>query len=206
MWTVPGAAGFIVGSTLTPVLARRFAARHVVAGGLAVGAVGALVLAQVDGTSGLPTIVIGTTVIAVGLAAVGTLGTDLIVGSAPQERAGSASAISETGTELGGALGVAILGSIGTAVYRSEIADAVPHDVAPGAAESARDTLGGAVAAADQLPASLLDAANHAFAHGLRLAAVITAALMVAGAVAMAVLLRERRSAPAALVAVEVPC
>jgi MFS transporter, DHA2 family, multidrug resistance protein len=206
LWLVPGAVGFIVGSTLTPVLARRFPARHVVAGGLAVGALGALVLAQVDGTSGLAAIVIGTVVIAVGLSAVGTLGTDLIVGSAPPERAGAASAISETGTELGGALGVAILGSIGTAVYRSEIADAVPQNVAPGAADSARDTLGGAVAAADQLPVSLIDAANHAFAHGLRLAAVITAALMVAGAVAMAVLLRERRSTPAALVAVEVPC
>ncbi len=43
----------------------------------------------------------------------------MIVTSAPAERAGAASAISETGTELGGAVGIAIIGSIGTAVYRS---------------------------------------------------------------------------------------
>jgi MFS transporter, DHA2 family, multidrug resistance protein len=203
LWTLPGAAGFIVGSSLAPRLAQHAPAPVVIAGGLAVGAAGALLLTQVDGASGLALVVIATTVIAVGLAQVVTLATDLIVGAAPPARAGAASAISETGTELGGALGVAILGSIGTAVYRGEIADAVPDGVAPGAAEAARDTLGGAVASADQLPASLLDAANHAFAHGLRLAALITAALMAASAVATLVLLRERRGAPVALVAVE---
>ena len=201
LWTLPGAAGFIVGSRL----AQRLPAASVVAGGLVVGAAGALLLTCVDGTSGLALVVIATTVIAVGLAQVVTLGTDLIVGAAPPERAGAASAISETGTELGGALGVAILGSIGTAVYRGEVADAVPHGVAPGAAAAARDTLGGAVASADQLPASLLDAADHAFAHGLRLAALITAALMAASAIVTVVLLRERRR-PVALVPVEVPC
>ena len=81
-----------------------------------------------------------------------TLTTDLIVGSAPPERAGAASAISETSAEFGGALGIAVLGSIGTAVYRGAMADAMPAGVPPEAAEAARDTLGGAVAAAEQLP------------------------------------------------------
>ena len=91
-----------------------------------------------------------------------TLATDLIVGSAPPERAGAASAISETGAELGGALGIAILGSIGTAVYRGAMADAVPAGVPPEAAEAARDTLGGAVAVAEQLPDQLgADAARR---------------------------------------------
>jgi MFS transporter, DHA2 family, multidrug resistance protein len=202
LWTLPGAAGFIVGSTLAPTFARRVPAGLVVAGGLAVGALGALVLAQVDATSGLPAVAIGTTVIAIGLAQVVTLATDLIVGAAPPERAGAASAISETGTELGGALGVAVLGSIGTAFYRGEVADAVPGGA--GAADAARDTFGGAVAAADQLPASMLDAATHAFAGGMRLTALISAGLMVAAAVASALLLRERRPA-AKLVAVEIP-
>ena len=206
LWTLPGAAGFVVGSSLAPRLAQRMPAAAVVAGGLAVGAAGALLLTRVDGTSGLAFVVIATVVIALGLAQVVTLATDLIVGAAPPERAGAASAISETGTELGGALGVAILGSVGAAVYRGELADAVPHGVAPGAASAARDTLGGAVASADQLPASLLDAANHAFAHGLQLAAVITAALLAASAVATVVLLREPRRAPAKLAPAEITC
>ena len=53
------------------------------------------------------------------------------MGCVPPERAGVASGISETGAELGGALGIAVLGSIGVAVYRSEIADALPDGVHP---------------------------------------------------------------------------
>ena len=72
--------------------------------------------------------------------------------SAPPERAGAASGISETSSELGGALGIAILGTIGTAVYREQMADALPAECPPEAAETARDTLGGAVAVAERLP------------------------------------------------------
>ena len=99
--------------------------------------------------------VAGSVVFSLGLAPVFTLATDIIVGSAPPERAGAASAISETSAEFGGALGIAILGSIGTAVYRGQVADAFPAGIPPGAAEAARETLGGAVAAAAQLPGEL---------------------------------------------------
>ncbi len=90
-----------------------------------------------------------------------TLGIDLVVGSAPPSKAGSAAAISETSNEFGFALGIAILGSIGTAVYRTQIAGAVPSGVPAAAAQSARDTLAGATVAAGDLPgqvaAALLD-------------------------------------------------
>src|SRR3712207_7140452 len=111
----------------------------------------------------------------VGISPVVTLATDIIVGSAPPERAGAASGISETSAEFGGALGIAVLGSIGTAVYRSEVANAIPDGVPFGAAEAAKDTLGGAVAAADELPdrlgAGLLVAARQAFTPGMHLTA-----------------------------------
>src|SRR5205814_10249551 len=91
--------------------------------------------------------VIGSVVYSLGLSPVIILATDLIVGSAPVERAGAASAISETSSELGGALGIAILRSIGVAVYRGMMATGIPMGVPPEAAEVARATLGGALSA-----------------------------------------------------------
>jgi DHA2 family multidrug resistance protein-like MFS transporter len=127
-----------------------------------------------------------------GLAPVFTLATDVVVGSAPPERAGVASAISETSSEFGGALGIAILGSIGAAIYRSTMADALPAGLAGAAeVEAARSTLGGAVVLAGQLAGSagaeLLEAARAALLHGLRLTAGICAAvlLLVGGLVAI---------------------
>ena len=124
-----------------------------------------------------------------------TLATDIIVGSAPPERAGAASGISETSAELGGALGIALLGSIGTAVYRSEVAGAVPADVPPASASAARDTLGGAVAAAEELPdplgGELLDAAREAFTQALELSAITSAAIVLGVAILAAAVLRD---------------
>ena len=134
-----------------------------------------------------------------GLAPVFTLATDLVVGAAPPERAGAASAISETSSEFGGALGIAIFGSIGTAVYRGAMADAVPAGVPPDVAEAARSTLGAAVALANQLPgplgAALRDASRAAFVQGLQLTAVIAAVAMIGTAVMAAVMHARARAA-----------
>jgi len=93
---------------------------------MALAAAGLGILTQVEPEDGLAVLVTGSVILSLGVAQVVTLSTDLIVGAAPPERAGAASALSETGTELGGALGIAILGSIGTAVYRSQLAGGVP--------------------------------------------------------------------------------
>jgi len=164
---------------------------------VAVAAAGVGVLTQVEHASGLAVIVAGTAVMGLGVGCVATLATDLIVAAAPPARAGSASAISETGSELGGALGIAILGSIGAAVYRDEIAEGIPSAVSRDAAAAARDTLGGAEEVAAGLPGQLgtefLATANGAFVQGLELAASITAALVLALALVAGVLLREVR-------------
>jgi DHA2 family multidrug resistance protein-like MFS transporter len=124
-----------------------------------------------------------------------TLTTELIVGSAPPERAGAASGISETGAEFGGALGIAILGSIGTAVYRSVVTNGLPAGVPPEAAAIARDTLGGAVGVAQQLPGplglALLDVARDAFVQGLHLATGIGAVIAIVAAIMVMVFLRH---------------
>jgi MFS transporter, DHA2 family, multidrug resistance protein len=111
------------------------------------------------------------------------------------ERAGVASGISETGAELGGALGIAVLGSISVAVYRNELADAVPGGIPPQASEASKDTLGGAVDAAQTLPdtlgANLLETAQEAFTQGLQVAALTSAAVALGAAALVGVLVRR---------------
>jgi DHA2 family multidrug resistance protein-like MFS transporter len=166
--------------------------------GFALAAVGFGVLTGVGGPSGLAVVVTGSVIYASGLAAVATLATDLVVGSAPPERAGVASAISETSSELGGALGIATLGSLGAAVYRGRMTDGVPQSVPAEAAEAARATLGGAVAVAERLPdqvgAELLATAREAFAHAFELTAGISVVVAVAAATLAAVVLRRVRT------------
>jgi DHA2 family multidrug resistance protein-like MFS transporter len=195
LWTLPWAGAFIVGSSLTAVIARRFRPVSVVVAGLVLAAIGFGVLTQAGGPSGLPVLVTGSVVYSLGLAPVFTLANDMIIGNAPPERAGAASAISETSSELGGALGIAILGSIGAAVYRGAMARAVPDGVPLEAAQAARDTLGGAAAVAERLPgrlgAELLNTAREAFAQSFELAAAICAVVMVATAIVAAILMRR---------------
>jgi MFS transporter, DHA2 family, multidrug resistance protein len=190
LWTLPSAAGFIVGSLVSPALVRRVAPRLAVAGAAALAVAGLALMTRVDGESGLAAVVVGSVLLALGTSPAVTLGTDLVMAAAPPERAGVASGISETGAELGGALGIAVLGSIGAAVYRGRMEDAAAPGVDPDAAEAARDTLGGAVGAAADLPVGLVDAAVDAFADGFQAAAIVGAALMAVIAALAALLLR----------------
>jgi DHA2 family multidrug resistance protein-like MFS transporter len=195
LWTVPFAGAFILGSLLTPMIVRRFHPASVIAAGLVLAAIGFAMIIPVGGTTGPIVLVIAFVVYSLGLAPVFTLATDLIIGCAPPERAGAAAAISETGSELGGALGIAILGSIGTAVYRRAMADAKLDGLTGEAAATARDTLGGAVAIAEHLPdqlgAPLLAVAREAFTSSLELTAAICAVVVMAMAI-FALALRRR--------------
>jgi MFS transporter, DHA2 family, multidrug resistance protein len=116
LWLLPAALGFVIGSNLAPLIAARVPTAQVLGGGAAVTAIGLALLTQVEAASGLAVLVAGSVVMSLGAAQIITLGTDVVVGAVPPERAGSASGISETGLELGGALGIALLGSIGAAV------------------------------------------------------------------------------------------
>jgi DHA2 family multidrug resistance protein-like MFS transporter len=136
-----------------------------------------------------------------GLAPLFTLTNDLIIGTAPPERAGAASGISETGAELGGALSIAVLGTLGTAIYRWQVDDGIPAGVPAESAETARDTLGGAVAVSESLPepvgTDLLDVAREAFTQGLQVVAFVSAVLAALGAIAIAAFLRNAHVRPA---------
>ncbi len=195
LWSVPSAVAFVIGSNAAPRIVRRVRAAYVMGAGLGLAAVGLAVLTQVAGPDGLAVVVLGSVIISLGLAPVFSLTTELIVGSAPPERAGAASGISETASELGGALGLSILGSIGVAIYRGGVADGLPAGIPAEAAASARDTLGGAVAVAQQLPGELgtavIGVARDAFVQGMQVASTISALLAVGLAILAVVMLRN---------------
>jgi DHA2 family multidrug resistance protein-like MFS transporter len=184
LWSLPSAIGFIVGSNVAPRIVRRVRPAYLMTAGLLLAGVGLLLLTQVGTTNGLVVLVSASIVISLGLAPVFGLTTDLIVSSAPPERAGAASGMSETFFELGGALGISILGSVGVAIYRGGIADRLPSSVPPDAVAAARDTLGAAVEVAGQLPAgareALLTVARESFVDGIQVVAAVGVVMAVA--------------------------
>ncbi|MEV4222690.1 MFS transporter [Nonomuraea sp. NPDC049725] len=192
LWLLPAAVAVTAASSLTPALTRRLRPGYVLGGALLLSAPGYVMISQV-GTGDLPLLVTGFVLVYTGIGPLMALGTDLVVGSAPPDRAGSAAAMSETGMEFGIALGVAGLGSAVTAVYRGELGGTLPGSLPGPVAETVRDTLAGAVAA--DLPgpvaAQVLERAREAFTDGLNLAAGIAAAVVTVLAVAAVALLRQ---------------
>ena len=197
-WTLPGSCSVIVGSALAPAIVRRVAPPYVIAGALALCALGFAVLTQIV-SLGLVGLVLGWSIVYLGLGSVYTLGTDLVVGAAPPERAGAAAALSETSSELGGALGIAVLGSFGTATYRAVMAAADLRGIPSVSRDAARETLGGAIAAARTLKAPaaqrLLFAARTAFEHSMARTAVICACSCAAISLFALLVLRGPRGA-----------
>jgi DHA2 family multidrug resistance protein-like MFS transporter len=149
-WTLPWALAFVVGSMLTPRIVRRVHPAFMMAAGLVLAAFGFGVFTQVDAASGFAAIVTGSVVFSLGTAPLFTLTNDLIIGSAPPERAGAAAGLSETSAELGGALGIAFFGSIGTAIYRGAMAGGIPG----GSRSRRRRPLGTRSAAPSRWPGS----------------------------------------------------
>lgn len=187
---LPAAVGAVVAGLIAGRAARRFSVRAVVSGGLAAVGLALAALTVIGQHTGYP--LLGTALLVVGLGAgfAFTVTADVILSSVPGEQAGAASAVSETAYELGAALGIAVLGSIVTGVYRDFSGPA-------GTPDAAHESLGGAVDAAAGLPAptaaTLLDSARQAFVDGLTLAAGVGAAVLLAAAAAAWFLLRGQR-------------
>jgi DHA2 family multidrug resistance protein-like MFS transporter len=198
LWSLPSAVGFIVGSNVAPRIVRRVRPAYLMGASLALAAVGLAMLTRVGGSDGLAVIVASSVIISLGLAPVFGLTTELIVGSAPPERAGAASGISETGAELGGALGISVLGSVGVAIYRGELSGSLPAGIPADAADVAVDTLGGAVGVAAGLPSelggALLSIAQGAFVDGMQVVAAASAVLAIGVALFTVAVLRNVRT------------
>jgi MFS transporter, DHA2 family, multidrug resistance protein len=194
LWSVPDALALIVGSLLAPAAARRAGPAVTVGAGLMISSFGFLLLTQVQPSS-LGLAVTGITIVSFGLAPTLVLGTDLVVGSVAPQRAGSAAALSETSSELGIALGVAILGSISTLVYRQRVGAAAPRELAADVSAAARDTIVEATSAAARLPGevgtALLSAARDAYATAFSVVAAVSVPVMIALAVLAMIRLRQ---------------
>jgi len=194
LWSLVPMAGTGAAAMVTQVLVQRIDRAHVAAGGFLISAAGFAALTQLHARSPLAFLLIAATIYAFGIVGVMTVGNELIMGAVPPERAGAAAAVVETATEFGAALGIAILGSLGIAVYRSGLVASAPQGTPPTALAAARDTLGGAITVADRLPGrvgtDLLEAARAAFTHGLNNAALGAAIVMALAAVLSAAFFR----------------
>ncbi|GAA1140024.1 MFS transporter [Ornithinicoccus hortensis] len=198
LWILPLAVATIVGALVAPRLAARLPMSLVVGGGMLLAAAGFLVATFLSSDGELALLLVAGVFAGAGVGLAETLTVDAIVSSAPQERAGGAAAISETAYEFGGAMGTAVLGTLGLAVYRSSLADGAPEGVPAAALEAAQQTLGGAEHVAADLPAGLvepfLDVAHQAFASGQSLVfGVATVVCAYAGVQALVLLRRPGR-------------
>lgn len=188
---VPGLAAMILSGLLVVPLAKRFPARLVVPVALAFSVLGYLMVAFATADGALWLLIAAFVALGIGIGAAETVSNELILASAPPNKAGAASAVSETAYELGAVLGTAVLGGILTALYRANLA--LPAGIPADLAEGAGETLAGAVHAADQvggpLGQAIQDAAAHAFDAGVTTTALIGAGLVVLAAVIAALTL-----------------
>lgn len=189
LWSLPIFCAFILGSQLAPRIAHRFHPFKIITAGLIIASGGFLLVAGVSINSGLIVLVTGAFIYCLGLAPVFTLATDIIVSAAPPERVGAASAISETGSEFGGAVGIAILGSVGTFIFRNGMTDAMGTRIPPDIAFSAKQTLSAAVMEAGKLPPEqshlLVNAAKDSFVTAMNFSAFSCAIIVLLMAVLM---------------------
>ncbi|PRX99682.1 MFS transporter [Allonocardiopsis opalescens] len=197
LMVLPAAVG-LVGTMSAPALARRMRPAYAMGGGLLLSAAGYLLIGVAGDGLGLAVALSGLLLAMFGQGPTWTLGSDLILATSPPERVGSASAMQEVSGELGGALGMALVGSAGMVVYRSALAGSMPGDVPPEAAAAALDSVGAAGTAAADLPAGtaegLLAAAHESFTAAAQTGFALAAVLSALGAVMFGVLLRDVRS------------
>jgi EmrB/QacA subfamily drug resistance transporter len=183
--TLPMALTMMATAPNSARVVERFGARRVIVVGLLLVTAGLTSLSLLEPSTPYPQLAVSLVVLALGMGLTMPPSTTLIMTSLPLGKAGVGSAVNDTTRELGGALGVAILGSLLTSSYTSGLSSALQGAPAP-AAEAARSSLGGALAAADGLGGgageALAAAARGAFVDGLGIAVLVAAAMTLLGA------------------------
>ncbi|MAB25099.1 MAG: MFS transporter [Pseudomonadales bacterium] len=194
---LPAAILQTAASLVVPSLSRKLKPSVFTSLGLCVSVIGFCVLLLVQGRDGVALMALGTMLLGVGIMPVMIMGTDLVVSSVPPAKAGAAAATSETAAELGMALGIAVIGSVGAVIYQQYMAARLPDGLTPEQIEIASDTLGGALAVIKQLPPdtaqALLIVVQDGFASALHVNSLIGAVIMASAAVLTATCLRQVR-------------
>ena len=194
---VPMAAVQMVVAPMSAKIVERVGSKIVVATGLGIGAVGLLLASQLTAEATYGDVLASLIVLAVGLALVMPPATESIMGSLPPAKAGVGSAVNDTTREIGGALGVAVLGSVMASTYRPRVSDAIAGLPVPAeAADAITDQVGAAMRAAAEIGGepgrALADAASSGFADGMGIAFMIGAAALALGALIVALYLPAR--------------
>lgn len=201
LWSLPSGIGFVVGSLLTSPLLKLMRPAYVLTLGLGLAAGGFLLMTQVGGDESLILLVTAFALLSLGISPCAAIAADLVVSAAPPERAGSASGLNETSSEFGGALGIALLGSMVTALYRASLGTSLPPDLPPEAVETAQRGIGAATSAAEAIPgapsAALLEAARAAFTGAVQVTAAICALIVALAALTAIAMFRKLRPANA---------
>lgn len=195
---VPGLLAMIVAGLVVVPIAARLSPRIVVPAALAFSVAGYVAIALSTDAGSLGVLVGAFVSLGIGIGMAETVSNELILSSAPPNKAGAASAVSETAYEVGAVLGTSVLGGLLTALYRSNLV--LPAGLPADAAAAAQETLAGAMASADALEPTLgdalRDAAAHAFDAGVGATSLIGAGLVVVAAVVAASTLGRSRNTP----------
>ena len=200
---LPLAGAVFLGSAVTGMLTPKLGVKAMVVTGLAVGTAGMFLLTQIDkgstyGDFLAPMMMLG---LALGLSI--SPATDTIMGSFPESELGVGGGVNDTALELGGALGIAVLGSLLGTAYRDELTDLVGNRLPAEAMETAKDSVGGGLAVAErvtqdpsagpQQAQAAVDAVHQAFAHGVAHTSLIGGIIMATGTLIVLAVLPGRR-------------
>ncbi len=183
--TLPLAVMMVIVAPRSAALVVRFGQHNVQAAGLAMVALGLLVLSTLTPSSSYLVVALGLVILGTGVACTTAPATNAIISSVPLAKSGVGSAVNDTTREVGGALGIAVLGSVVSSAFRSSMMSHV-GDLSGAGATVASDSVGGAIQVAHSLPAeratALINAANLAYTDAMRVALLVAAVVaMLAG-------------------------
>jgi EmrB/QacA subfamily drug resistance transporter len=205
---LPMAAVMIVISPLSAKVVERIGSKIVVASGLSIAAIGLIMASRLTAGASYPEVLASLVVLAAGMALVMPPATESIMGSLPPAKAGVGSAVNDTTRQVGGALGVAVLGSVMSSTYGPRVSDAISGlPLSSEQATAIHNQIGAAILAASEIGGApgraLADVASRGFADGMSTAFIIGAAALALGAVIVALFLpaRARDHGPAAVAA-----
>jgi hypothetical protein len=187
----------IVISPLSAKVVERIGSKIVVASGLSIAAIGLIMASRLTAGASYPEVLASLVVLAAGMALVMPPATESIMGSLPPAKAGVGSAVNDTTRQVGGALGVAVLGSVMSSTYGPRVSDAISGlPLSSEQATAIHDQIGAAIRAAGEIGGApgraLADVASRGFADGMSTAFIIGAAALALGAVIVALFLPAR--------------